>query len=109
MNTTKKYEQKEKVELHGTLAEFRQALEDEIEAVKKRGQSSTMLSGGVQISNQAGKFCYKYNADYVPVMPADTPCKLIIGQEQYTVTTVSFDEETITLASELPLPEGPTV
>lgn len=106
MNTTKKYEKKEKVELHGTLAEFRQALEDEIEAVKKRGQSSTMLSGGVQISNQAGKFCYKYNADYVPVMPADTPCKLIVGQEQYTVTTVSFDEETITLASELPLPAG---
>lgn len=106
MNTTKIYEPKEKVELHGTLAEFRQALEDEIEAVKKRGQSSTLLTGGVQISNQAGKYCYKYSADFVPVLPADTPCKLIIGQEQYTVTTVSFDEETITIASEQPLPAG---
>lgn len=106
MNTIKRYEPKEKVELHGTLAEFRQALEDEIEAVKKRGQSSILLTGGVQISNQAGKYCYKYNADFVPVLPADTPCKLIIGQNQYTVTTVSFDEETITLASEQPLPDG---
>ena len=106
MNTTKKYEPREKVELHGTLAEFRQALEEEIEAIKKRGLSSTLLTGGVQISNQTGKYCYKYNADFVPVLPADTPCKLIIGQNQYTVTTVSFDEETITLASEQPLPDG---
>ena len=106
MEMTKTIDQREKVELHGTLAEFRQALEEEIAAIKKRGLTSTLLSGGVKIPGQAGKFFYKYHAEYVPTMPADTPCKLIIGQEQYTVVTVSFDAETITLASEQPLPDG---
>ena len=41
----------ERVELAGFLAEFREALEDEIEEIKKSGQSSIMLSHGRQIES----------------------------------------------------------
>ena len=41
----------DRVELKGILSEFRDALEEEIDKIKKSGQSSTLLFGGRQIES----------------------------------------------------------
>ena len=70
---------KERVELTGFLAEFRDALEEEIDKIKKSGQSSTLLFGGRQIESHGPDLWYRFNVEYVPSLPADTPCKLVVG------------------------------
>jgi len=92
--------------LHGRLAEFRQALEEEIQKIEKNGQSSTTLTGGKRITSQNGEFWYRFYVEYAPVIPADTPCKLIILKEEYNVTVVSFEENYIVLSSSKELPEN---
>lgn len=66
----------ERIELHGMLAEFRQALEDEIYKVKNSGLSSTLLFAGRQIESSGTEFWYRFRVEYAPAMPADTPCRL---------------------------------
>jgi hypothetical protein len=72
----------EKIELTGILSEFREALEEEIDKIKKSGQSSTLLFGGRQIESHGADRWYRFNVEYVPSLPADTPCKLVIGKDQ---------------------------
>ena len=96
----------EKVELKGRLSEFRDALEDEIAYIKSSGQSSTLLFAGRQIKSNNTEFWYHFRVEYAPTLPADTPCKLIIGREQFDVTVISFEENAIILASKNPLPEA---
>ena len=85
-------ENNEKSPLPGILEEFRTALEDEIAAIEKSGQSSTLLNNGKRITSNSGEFWYRFNIDYAPNIPADTPCKLIIGKSKYDVTVVGFEE-----------------
>lgn len=94
----------EKKQLPPRLAEFRQALEDEIETIEKNGLSSTLLRKGTQVKNDGSSRWYEFTVDYMPVMPADTPCKLIVGKDTYEVTVISTTEHTIVVACSLPLP-----
>ena len=88
-------ENNEKSPLPGILEEFRTALEDEIAAIEKSGQSSTLLNNGKRITSNSGEFWYRFNIDYAPNIPADTPCKLIIGKSKFDVTVVGFEENEI--------------
>lgn len=94
----------EKKVLNEQLSEFRQALEDEIRTIEKNGSSSTLLRKGRQLRSDGATFRYEFSAEYMPVMPADTPCKLKIGKDFYDVTVISVIENTIILASNVPLP-----
>jgi ssDNA-binding Zn-finger/Zn-ribbon topoisomerase 1 len=94
----------ERVVLSGMLAEFRDALEEEIEKIEKSGQSSTLLFSGRQIESHSGDFWYQFNVEYAPSLPADTPCKLTIGKEQFDVTVISFAETSIIISSKKQLP-----
>lgn len=94
-----------KVELHGKLAEFRQALEEEIDKIKKSVQSSTLLFGGRKIESNGADYWYRFNVEYLPSLPADTPCKLLVGKEHFDVIVISFEENSIVIASKNPLPD----
>ena len=92
--------------LTGILNEFRVALRDEITIIKKSGYSSTILKNGKRIDGFNGFFWYCFQVDYLPTIPADTPCNLFIGGSQYNVTVVRFDESEITVASSIVLPDA---
>lgn len=96
----------ERIELKGFLSEFRDALEEEIDKIKKSGQSSTLLYAGRQIESHGKELWYRFNVDYIPSLPADTPCKLLIGNEQFDVTVISFEENSIILSTKVPLPDS---
>ena len=72
----------ERVVLEGNLAEFREALEEEIETIKKNGQSSILLSNGRCVDSRGEEVWYRFSVEYAPTLPPDTPCKLIIGKDQ---------------------------
>lgn len=95
----------ERVELRGFLSEFRDALEEEIEKIKKSGQSSTLLFAGRQIESHGADHWYCFNVEYAPSLPADTSCKLVIGNDQFDVTVISFEENSIVVSVKTPLPE----
>ena len=94
----------ERIELKGILSEFRDALEEEIDKIKKSGQSSTLLFGGRRIESHGSDLWYRFNVEYVPSLPADTPCKLIIGKDQFDVTVISFEENSIVISVKSTLP-----
>lgn len=96
---------KSKKNLNGRLAEFRQALEDEIDKIRKGGQSSTLLYSGRQLESRGTGYWYRFNVEYIPSLPADTPCKLVIGKDQFDVTVVSFEETKIIVSSRVSLPD----
>ncbi len=95
----------ERVELKGILAEFRDALEEEIDKIKKSGHSSTLLFAGRQIESHGADLWYRFNVEYVPSLPADTPCKLVIGKDQFDVIVISFEENSIVVSAKTPLPD----
>lgn len=105
MNQSYEKNTEAKIPLQGFLSEFREALEEEIEKIKKSGLSSTLLFGGRQIQNQGTDHWYHFHVEYVPSLPADTPCKLIIGKDQFDVTVISFEESAIVISSKTPLPD----
>lgn len=105
MYTQDKQHVPDRVELKGILSEFRDALEEEIDKIKKSGQSSTLLFGGRQIESHGADLWYRFNVEYVPSLPADTPCKLVIGKEQFDVTVISFEENSIIISTKTPLPD----
>lgn len=96
----------ERKNLQGRLAEFRQALEEEIQKIEKSGQSSTTLINGKKISSQNEEHWYRFYVEYAPAIPADTPCKLIVLKEEYNVTVVSFEENYLTISSKKELPDN---
>ena len=95
----------DRVELKGILSEFRDALEEEIDKIKKSGQSSTLLFGGRQIESHGADLWYRFNVEYVPSFPADTPCKLVIGKDQFDVTVISYEENSIVISTKTTLPD----
>ena len=106
MNTPDKKYSDERIELKGILSEFREALEEEIDKIKKSGQSSTLLYAGRQIESVGSEFWYRFNVEYVPVLPADTPCKLLIGKDQFDATVISFEENAIVISTKVRLPDS---
>ena len=94
-----------KVALNGFLSEFRDALEEEIKAIKSSGQSSTLLKGGRQLEGHGAEYQYSFCVEYLPSLPADTPCKLVVGREHYDVIVVSVSEDTIIVSSKERLPD----
>lgn len=105
MYTLDKQYSPERIELNGILEEFRDALEEEIDQIKKKGQSSSLLYAGRRIESHGGEHWYCFNTEYVPSLPADTPCKLLIGKDQFDVTVISFEENSIIVSSKTPLPD----
>ena len=95
----------ERVELKGYLAEFRDALEEEIRDIEKNGQSITSLAGGRRIGNRGLEFWYRFSVEYAPSIPADTPATLLIGRDRFDVTVISFEENSITISSTVQLPD----
>lgn len=91
------------VELTGILEEFRQALREEIDQIKKDGQSSTLLYGGREVKHNQDNYWYEFSVEYAPSIPADTPCRLILGKEYFEVDVIGFEGNTITLASKAKL------
>lgn len=102
----KRHTNQQEVHLEGRLAEFRQALKDEIKAIEKNGHSTTILKNGEKVKNSECDYWYRFFVDYMPVMPADTPCKLTIGKDIYEVTVVSCTDEHIIVSSSSPLPDA---
>lgn len=105
MDTQEKRHLSERIELKGILSEFRDALEEEIDKIKKSGQSSTLLFAGRRIESHGSDLWYRFNVEYVPSLPADTPCKLVIGKDQFDVTVISFEENSIVISTKTPLPD----
>lgn len=102
-DTIQGYKQIEQVQLIGFLDEFRSAIKDEIEEIKKSGQSSVLLKEGHRLYTSSG-FWYEFKIDYLPNIPADTPCKLTIGNEDYDVTVIAFDDNNLTIETKDELP-----
>ena len=99
--------QSENIILTGRLAEFAEALRDELSAIEKNGQSSILLLSGQRVEHNGPDFWYRFFIDYMPSIPADTPCNLIVEKKSYNVTVVSVNESEITVSSKEPLP--PTI
>lgn len=95
----------DKPALTGILSEFREALEDEIAQIEKNGQASTLLRLGRRIDHEGQDHWYRFNVEYAPSLPADTPCKLIIGTEQYDATVISFEESELIISTKALLPD----
>lgn len=100
MRIHEKQDASERVVLEGNLAEFREALEEEIETIKKNGQSSILLSNGRCVDSRGEEVWYRFPVEYAPTLPPDTPCKLIIGKDQFDVTVVSYEENAIIQSGE---------
>lgn len=96
--------QNENVKLYGIEAEFRDALEEEIYHIKKTGQTSTILLSGRRVASKGEDFWYSFDVEYMPTLPDDTPCKLVVGKDFYDVTVVSLNEKEVTISSKLELP-----
>jgi len=96
-----------KVILQGRLAEFVEALQDEKAAIDKNGQSSILLLSGQRVEHNGQDFWYRFYIDYMPSIPADTPCNLVVEKNRYNVTVVRVDESEIIISSKELLP--PTI
>lgn len=81
-------------------------MEEEIDKIKKSGQSSTLLSNGCQIERHSSDFWYCFEVEYMPSLPADTPCKLMIGKEQFDATVIRFGENAVTISTKVSLPDA---
>jgi len=73
------------------LAEFRDALKDEIEVAKRNSSSSAIpLSNGTKIGQQGSLFHYSFSIDSVLNAPDDAPGDLIVpGKAPMEATKVS--------------------
>lgn len=94
------------IPLSGKLAEFREALNDEIKKIKTSGSSSTILRSGCPLETNGKGYWYRFVVEYAPALPADTPCKLKIDNKYYDVSVVSVEENIIIVASDNSLPDN---
>ena len=93
----------ENVMLSGMLAEFRDALRDEIKEIEKSGLSSIILKEGHRLYTSSG-YWYQFKIEYLPNIPEETPCKLTIGNENHDVTVIGFDDNYLTIEAKEELP-----
>lgn len=102
----KKQDESKEVPLYGILAEFRDALNDEINKIKSSGTSSIILRSGCPLESNGKGYWYRFLVEYAPALPADTPCKLRISNNQYNVSVVSVGDNAIIVASDISLPDN---
>lgn len=103
-NNRQDFHQTEQVPLSDFLSEFREALRDEIKEIEKSGLSSILLKEGHRLYDSSGGYKYQFKIDYLPSIPADTPCKLTIGNENHDVIVIAFDDNNLTIATKEELP-----
>ena len=86
------------------LEEFVRALNDEKKQIEKDGANSIIVVNGKRVLNSAEVYLYQFEAEYVPNVPPDTPCKLVIANEHFEVTIVSYTEDIIQISAKKELP-----
>lgn len=96
----------EKIVLHGRLAEFRDALEQEIYAVEKNSENDAILTNGRELSPIGGLDRYIFDIEYTPAVLPDTPCLLKVGNTSFDVVVIAVDESSITITTEAKLVLG---
>ena len=87
------------------LTEFIQVLENEIFAIRRRGQATTTITNGRQLNRVNGDYRYQFKVEYDLSFPADTPCKLIVGGKTFEVIVISYDGNFIIVSSNVELPD----
>ncbi|MCI4463277.1 MAG: topoisomerase DNA-binding C4 zinc finger domain-containing protein [Caldisericum sp.] len=86
-------------DINKLIAEFQEALDDEIEALKKgQGGQKIFIENGKLIDRLSEKFLYRFYVELERTIPEDTPCQVIIGPEIITAHIVSVDPNEIVLA-----------
>src|SRR3954454_14942333 len=95
------YREEERVELHGVLGEFREALEAEARAVRSGGGGNAVaLRQGRRGLHGAGVHHYRFHVDFPQRLPSDAPAKLVIeGREPVNVTIAEAKGLTVTVVS----------
>jgi AAA domain-containing protein/phospholipase D-like protein len=92
---------KARVPLTRMLAEFRTALEQEIEAAKRNlANSAVSLVGGKRVAQIAGSNQYVFSVESPLNVPADTPADLIVPgkEEPIPATVVTVEDLRITVS-----------
>ena len=88
----------QEITLTGRLAEFRDALRHEIEAIKNTALSSIVITNGHKLELTGTYFVYRFNVEYFGTIPADTPCSILISNKRYDATVINYEELSITLS-----------
>jgi hypothetical protein len=86
-------------EINKLIAEFQEALNDEIEALKKgQGGQKIFVENGKLVDRLSEKFLYRFYVELEQTIPEDSPCQIIIESEIVTAHIVSVDPNEIVLA-----------
>lgn len=91
-----------------TISQMLPALNDEIDALKKRGGSNSFeLRGGECTGTTEGQYLYAFPFDGEITATDDSPVRIVAGNEEADGTVVSTGEGIITIALDRDL--GPTI
>jgi Chromosome segregation ATPases len=67
---------------YGLIAEFQEALDDEIEALKReQNKLKIFVENGQFIIHRSGKFLYQFSVEIDRTIPEDIPCQVVIKAE----------------------------
>lgn len=93
-------DERQEIELHGVLAEFRTALRDELEAARRAASSGAIqLVNGRRIAQVGGAFQYLFFVESALNVPEDSPGDLFVpGSKPVETTVISVDGLAITLS-----------
>jgi len=91
----------ERVWLSGHLAEFRTALDEEIDAASRAAAGSTVpLTNGRRIASIGGSYQYAFMVASILQVPDGSPCDLRMPRGQtYQAVIVSIEGLSVTLAN----------
>lgn len=86
------------------LARCRAALQDEIQAIRKKGSKPIILSDGQLLGEEAeGGYLYSFTLDAEIILPDDAPGKLSVGEIKTDAVVVSISGFTILLQVSQPV------
>lgn len=86
-------------ELEKLVAEFQEALSEEIAALKEgRGGQRILAQSGELVGHYSGRYLYRFYVDVDLTIPDDSPAQVIIESEVFTAYVVSVGPNEITLA-----------
>ena len=71
--------------------QFKQALQDEIQALRKVGGQTTIITDGRRLGKRQGKQIYSFSTDNEIRFPDDTPVDLIHQKKTYPGTLLSVE------------------
>jgi len=84
--------------LEGHIAEFRDALEAEINAARADRRGGIGLANGKRVSQRAAAFQYVFRAESLLNFPPDTPGDLLVGAAHHDATLISVEGLAVTLS-----------